>query len=251
MKGKAKLVLSSVATMALFGAIAAGGTYALFSSASETNIAVTAGKVDLKAVIGDLDLYSPALINLDGTIQDDANIATATAFGNGGTAVLSGRELTLTNITPGDKLTTEIDVANASNILSKSRFTLKATEGEDLFHELDIKINGELRLPFASATKLETLDPGVSPADKLTLEISLPTDVGNAFAGKTTKLTLAVEGYQGNTYVEDYDYALLGKGDFDAFADLTKTMDFKDVAIMLQDDIDLAGRPLSRKSRRA
>ena len=58
MKNKKKILLSSVMVIALCLSLIAGSTFALFTSESKVNIAVTSGKVDVKASITDLSVYS-------------------------------------------------------------------------------------------------------------------------------------------------------------------------------------------------
>ena len=241
MKNKTKIIVTSLASALVFGSIAVGGTYSLFSANADTNIAVTAGNIELSAVVGDLNLYSPALINLDGSIEDDTNIATATTFGNGGTASVRGNELTLSNIVPGDKVSTEIDIQNLSSIKTKYRFTIHASEGIELYSQLNIKINNEeiLKLPYA--TSIDELDVGESPADKVSIEIQLPTTVGNEYANLSTKIVLSVEGYQWNTNVENYNYSLGSASDFKLFKEYSATESFEGQTIKLTSNVDLGG----------
>ena len=65
---KKKVLLSAVVTIALCLCLIAGSTFALFTSKSETNIAVTAGNVDVTASVKDFMLYSVEA-NDNGTIQ--------------------------------------------------------------------------------------------------------------------------------------------------------------------------------------
>ena len=51
MNSKSKVLLSSIASIALCSSIAVGGTFALFTSESKGNVAVPAGKVKVTAEI--------------------------------------------------------------------------------------------------------------------------------------------------------------------------------------------------------
>ena len=76
MKKTNKRIVSSVASIALCASLVAGGSYALFTSESEVNVAVTSGTVKVVASVneGSLKTYSM------GEAQ------TAGKYENGGTA---------------------------------------------------------------------------------------------------------------------------------------------------------------------
>ncbi|MBQ7879161.1 MAG: hypothetical protein IJ317_00785, partial [Clostridia bacterium] len=81
MKKKNKVLLTSMATIAMCASLVAGGTYALFTSESAVNIAISSGTVKVEATIGELTLSS----TVDG-------VTTAGVDGkwvNGGTATVS------------------------------------------------------------------------------------------------------------------------------------------------------------------
>ena len=54
MKRKNKVLLTSMATIAMSTSLLVGGTYALFTSESEVDIAVTSGKVEVTATAQNL-----------------------------------------------------------------------------------------------------------------------------------------------------------------------------------------------------
>lgn len=76
---KKKILLSSVLTIALCFCLIAGSTYALFTSETEVNIAVTAGKVQISATINDT-LQVKSL---------DTEFHEAKVFSNGGTVAIN------------------------------------------------------------------------------------------------------------------------------------------------------------------
>ena len=67
---KKKVLLSSIATIALCLCLIAGSTFALFTSKSNVNIAVTAGEVDMVAGIAITKLES-VKGDVNGTIVDE------------------------------------------------------------------------------------------------------------------------------------------------------------------------------------
>ena len=77
MKQTTKVLLSAVLTIALCVSVISGATFALFTSEAGTNIAVTAGKVNVTATLGNLKTYSMGDEQPQGT------------FENGGTATFT------------------------------------------------------------------------------------------------------------------------------------------------------------------
>ena len=90
--------------IALCMSVVAGATFALFTSDSSVNIAITSGNVEVTATASDLTVYSPTSVNEDGIVNaDNAVDENGGKFVNGGTATLTGSELKLDNMTPATK----------------------------------------------------------------------------------------------------------------------------------------------------
>ena len=145
---KKKVLLSSIATIALCLCLIAGSTFALFTSKSETNIAVTAGNVDVVASVKDFKLYSVEA-NPNGTIVDENGgkyeyeERTDDKFANGGTAVQNGSVITLDKVTPGDKISFGIQATNNSDVAVQCRYIIQCIEGEELMEGLVVYINDD------------------------------------------------------------------------------------------------------------
>ena len=90
---KKRTLLSAILTIAMCLSLAVGATFALFTSSSEVNIAVTSANVDVRAVADDLesDIYS-------------------------GTASLRGNQITVERMVPGDSFTFDIHIVNYSDV---------------------------------------------------------------------------------------------------------------------------------------
>lgn len=89
---KRNVVVSAVMAIVVCISLIAGATFALFTSESTVNIAVTSGKVSVVASMAVTDVYSPTAIDMSGAVTDPTNaadVATAT-FANGGTAIVTG-----------------------------------------------------------------------------------------------------------------------------------------------------------------
>ncbi len=179
MKTKSKILLSSIASIALCSSIAVGGTFALFTSESQVNIAITSGKVAVVANATALTTYSMDVKQAEGT------------FENGGTASLVDNVLTLTNVTPGDKATFTINVENESTISVKYRLTWDVAG--DLADGLEILAN-DAALANVDWTNLAVGEDVASIA----VSVELPEEVGNKYQGKTASVSFLLEAVQAN-----------------------------------------------------
>ena len=99
---KSKTFLGAVLSIALCVSLIAGATFAIFTSEASVNIAVTSGTVKVTATVSDFAVTSPEKITSEGVVVDGKYVA---GFTNGGEATQNGNEITLKNVTPGDKVT--------------------------------------------------------------------------------------------------------------------------------------------------
>ena len=178
-----KTILSSLVTIVMCLALIAGSTYALFTSEDSVNIAVTSGKVKVTATANNLKLYSMGE-EMIGTADEPAT------FENGGTAVLNQDVLTLTNITPGDKVTFDIIVENESNVAIL--YSLIWRVDGALVNGLVAKANGNDIVQGRTAWETWT-------GEKIqTINVSIELPVDYATQSESASITFAVEAYQGN-----------------------------------------------------
>lgn len=214
MKKKRSVVVTSIATIALSTSIAVGGTFALFTSESKVNIAVTSGTVALVANINDLTLYSMDVEQTGGT------------FENGGTAVIEGNTLSLTSVTPGDKATFDVDITNDSTIPVKYRLTWNVES--ELADSLVILANdGEL-------TNVGWTDLAVGErVDSLAVSVEFPEEAGDEYQAKAADISFLVEAVQANAHVSNSD-------EWDGTADTTWYND-TDTEFALDTSEQLAG----------
>ncbi len=205
---KKKRIVSSLVAIAFSASLIAGGTYALFTSESDVNIAVTSGKVDVNATIvkESLQTYSYAW---NGETQKYDSVATEVkgTFDNGGTATFdSEAKLALDLMSPGDKATFTIDVDNQSNINVKYRVCLFA-EGE-LAPALVATANIEDKdYVLIGVEDKKTSWNFVEAQDEIkdiqvTVEFPDRAD-NNDYMEKSAKLTYTVEAVQGNAPTYD------------------------------------------------
>ena len=196
---KSKTFLGAVLSIALCVSLIAGATFAIFTSESKVNIAVTSGTVKITAEIGDLTTYSG--VNITGTADDVLELTTANGtFTNGGTATKEGNTIVLNNITAGDKVEFPVTVTNGSNVTVKYRMRVSYANDNGLFSQLKMKI-GEYTN--GTITAWEELQPGSAPMT-LACSIELPTSA-TLQTGKCD-ISLLVEAVQGNAAVTDENY---------------------------------------------
>ena len=223
---KKKVLVSSIMIIALCACIIAGSTFALFTSTTQLNVAVTAGNVSviatirensLKAYSGewnyDKDAYDSIEVSRDFPLQKQ--------FTNGGTVVADPdkNEIVIDKITPMDKIEFVIDVTNYSDVAIKYRTVIKtdakpSDDGVTLLDALEITIDGTDTMGQVDAnTKASTWsdwapadDVAVGETKSIKVVIEFPNgdnDYDNLFQGLSAGLTYTVEAVQGNGHTVD------------------------------------------------
>lgn len=209
MKRKNKVVLTSMATIALCSSLLVGGTYALFTSESKVNVAVTSGTVSMVASVkdGSVKTYSGAWDSASGSYVDVEQ--TAGAFANGGSATVfqDSNTVQIDRITPMDKVEFEIEIVNNSNVTVQYQTKVELIEGVDLFSALEISIDGKTYDGMTAYSNWETLvydnNDESEVVDTIKVSIALPDDENNNdVQGKSVKLAYTVNAVQGNAHTE-------------------------------------------------
>ena len=250
---KKKSLLVSALTIVLCLSLIAGSTFALFTSESKVNVAVTSGTVNVVATPGDFQTYS---VEWDSTVNDYVEVAQKDLqFSNGGQAVVNGNEIAMNLVTPGDRLEFKLTVTNYSDVTIAQRTVVDIIEDNGLFEGLEVKIDDEAFRGFAMTDWAESTP--TEDTVELTVSVGLPVDAGNEYQGKTATLTYLVQAVQANgvdSFGKDLvidetaktaevysEYglkqfgALVNSGAYDGFAGWT---------VSLAADIDLQGKPL-------
>ena len=185
---KNKIIFSSILTIAICLSMIAGSTFALFTSESQVNVAVTSGEVSVLATASNLQYTSDLGSTLgQATLSDKADSITVEGF------------------TPGDRVSFDITVANESTVAINYRTVV--TISDELAPALEVSFDDEKSEGHKSAwTKL---DAGADP-EKVTVSIYFPdADNNNDYMGKTCNISYVVEAVQGNTVpVESYSELL-------------------------------------------
>lgn len=191
MNKKVKALVGSALAIAMSVSVATGATFALFTDKAEVNVAITAGKVDVEASLDNVRLYSMG-VPQGGTEFENLGYANLDTTNN---------ILTLTNITPGDKVEFDVNLSSLSNVKTKVRTIVEdVSENQELMSGLVVKVNGvETAVADSSATSgWVTADPTAGYNETMTISIELPEGAGNEYQEKSAKLRIAIEAVQWN-----------------------------------------------------
>ena len=202
---KKKTLLTAILSIVMCMSLMAGATFALFTSESTVNIAITSGKVAVEASVSDVFVKD---LNEATFTRSVANGETV-GFESQGTdtrtlTFANGKDLTLSNISCGDAVKFKVNVSNAeSTIAAKYRVVINGS-GE-LFDGLVVEVNGQ-RFLGKTFTAWKLLAAGAA-GETIDFEIELP-DTGNdvhdnKFQEKSCAITVVVEGVQGNAETFD------------------------------------------------
>lgn len=122
----------------------------------------------------------------------------------------SGNALTLTNITPGDKVILDIDMDNESNVDIQYRVRAYSTvlagyEGKNLFSSLKFDIDGfDYSGVEAISTPWQVWNAGDEPSSTFgPISIYLPLTKLNELQENGTSITFVLEAVQANAYVKN------------------------------------------------
>ena len=191
---KNKILVSSILTIALCLSMIAGSTFALFTSESQVNGAVTSGNVEVVAI--------PTAPEMGSTFGEHLGNAKLDVVNNIQTVIIS-------NFAPGDYVTFDINVENKSNVAINYRTVLSVTEEADtaLFEALEVYVGDQTTAYNGNAykSKWTSLDAS-APIEKVTVKVLFPdAEDNNDFMGKSCTITYMIEAVQGNTVpVESY-----------------------------------------------
>ncbi len=172
MKKTSKILLTSILTIVACISLIAGATFALFTSESKTNIAITAAKVNVKASIDESSLgYSYDEIELEGANE---NIDYQVVDGN----------LQISKMAPGDTVKFDVDLDNTSDIAIKWQLSVSAVDETQagFFQLLNVETTGYSMISTSKASLTEwqlVTEPGGEIAP-LHVSVTMPSAVTSA-----------------------------------------------------------------------
>lgn len=189
---KRSVIITAILAIIMCASLAAGATFALFSSSSSVNIAVTSGNVEVTASVVEIQ---------KSYVDEHGETVNGKLFSGDATFDEGARTVTLSHVLPKDTVKFKVRVVNGSNVAIKYRMVMSLVEDNGLFSSLDITLNGKKFYGYTSGTKYALLEAGQQIAD-IPVVISLPE--GATCNNTACKLTYKVEAVQGNASVEDF-----------------------------------------------
>lgn len=219
---KKKVLLSSIATIALCFCLIAGSTYALFTDTTEFNVAVTSGDVEIEAYAKINSVYSAK----GATVADDKFLIdefghsythekqVSGYFLNGGTATLNGNNLEIVRLTPGDRVDVDINITNKSDVAMVYRYKL-ASNDCNLSTGMVVTVDGVSHESLSKWTSewypvIAAPDGSPDTIPVKTISIELPVYAGNEYQSEYTEnkvesveYTIVVEAVQGNAVTDN------------------------------------------------
>lgn len=189
---KRSVIITAILAIIMCASLAAGATFALFTSSSSVNIAVTSGNVEVTASVVDIQ---------KSYVDDKGEKVNGKLFSGDATFDEGAHTVTLSNVLPKDTVEFKVKVVNGSNVAIKYRMVMSVVEDNGLFSSLNITLDGEKFYGYTSGTKYALLEAGQQIAD-IPVVISLPKEA--TCNGSACKLTYKVEAVQGNASVEDF-----------------------------------------------
>ena len=176
---KRNVIVSALLVIAMCVSLMAGATFALFTSESKVNVAVTSGKVKVTAT------------------ASEPQVGTTLSNPSGFSATATGNEIVFDKIMPGDYATFTITIHNESDVAVQYRTVIAKETDDGLFAGLTVEIDG---VTYDGATKRTEWTRMEVGCDDITVsvKVSLPKDAGNAYQEKSCSFSYKVEAVQGN-----------------------------------------------------
>lgn len=216
---KTKLLLSSAMVIAVCICLIAGSTFALFTTTTTVNIAVTAGNLDVSAnfVQGSIETKSMTDQAYASSTGDAETGFTTVPFDNGGTAKfveeLVGQDkvmfLNIDNMTPGDAVKFKVEVKNEGDVAVQ--YTVKmakpadfenlSQDVKDFYEHLEIIISDENGKVFGKDQDFSDIGTA-GKTTMFTVEVKFPngdqSGDQNKYQNLITKINFVVEAVQQN-----------------------------------------------------
>ena len=179
---KKRTILLSVLSIIMCLSLTVGGTFALFTSKSEVNIAVTSANIDVKASV------TKAEYSFDSRLNEASNCTYEINSNDG--------SLDIEYMMPGDTITATVSIENESNIAIKYKVTTE--------------VSGDLKdyLLITPAEKGWTFVEANGAIETQTVVITLPYEATNDAQTSTANVLITVQAIQGNVnFIDEWDGA--------------------------------------------
>lgn len=234
MKTKSRIIVGALLVIALCVSIIAGTTFALFTSEDKVNVAITSGKVDVKASLGGLQTKQ---------LNDAEYTDETSAFG--GEASIDGQSLVLNNFVPGDGAKFNVDIVNNSTVGVKYRIKMSTnvlTDGNKAralsLARLNVTFGSVKQVGYESVSEWTDL---VGERVSVPVTVELDREAGDEAKGRAITLYYVVEAVQANG-VEIEANVIETADDLVALSNrVSGGDDCANKVITLAEDIDMSG----------
>ena len=230
------IIISSLIAIALCVSMIVGATFALFTSESKVNIAVSSGKVSVVANIDETSVETKKLYDTTYT-QGASNMYEGVAtFGEEG--------LTLEKFVPGDGIKFNIVVKNDSNVTVQYRTIISCNIDDGLFAGLDVTVGNNAGYNGVTLVS-DWASLAVGSSDAIVpVSIELPEDAGDVYQEKTCTISYKVEAVQGNAQVENPEAGTIYLYSANDLKALSNYVANTDTVIELCADLDMQNQEL-------
>ncbi len=233
---KKNIIISSFATIALCLSLLMGSTFALFTSESKVNIAVTSGKVSVVANIDENSVQTKQLYDTQYEDGKDNMFEGVATFGEEG--------LTLEKFVPGDGIKFNIVVKNESNVTVKYRTIISCENDNGLFAGLNVTIGDKVGYNGITCVA-DWAQLAVGSEDAIVpVTIELPEGAGNEYQDKTCTVSYKVEAIQGNAQVENPEDGVIYIYSANDLMALSNFVANEDTVIELCSDLDMQNQEI-------
>ena len=216
---KTKILLSSAMVIAVCICLIAGSTFALFTTTTTVNIAVTAGNLDVSAnfVQGSIETKSMTDREYAPSTFDAETGFITVPFDNGGTAKFEEKSvgqdkvmfLNIDNMTPGDAVKFKVEVKNEGDVAVQ--YTVKMAKPadfeklsqnvKDFYEHLEIIISDENGKVFGKDQDFSDIGTA-GETTTFTVEVKFPdgdqSGAQNKYQQVVTEINFVVEAVQQN-----------------------------------------------------
>ena len=196
--------------IAMSASLGIGATYALFTSQSTVDVAVTSGVVSVRASVdkNSIKTYSGQDHSSPFSVYDNDKTNGGLAFSEGGSVVWSNvsNTIAINKMIPGDRVTFDIVVTNESNVNAQFQTVVTCLEGATLFGALEVRIGDNQFNGTEAYSDWALIEHNAAEQTfRIPVEISFPwsNTYPSELQGQGARISYAVHVVQGNAPVQN------------------------------------------------
>lgn len=197
-----KKIITLVLSLMLALSVTAGATFALFSTETEVNVAITSGKVEMFATADNFATASAQWSDTEQKYIDVSNNGLNFALGGKVDVATGNQSIDIVNMVPGDSVTFTITIENSSSVAVLYKVDISSNDASSvLFDALEITIGTDTFTGSTINSAWTTWTLTESTTKTIEVTIKLPIDAGNEYQEQTANVKYYVYGVQANANV--------------------------------------------------